>query len=144
EYDASTFDTDPFEPQPEGSGTIFPFWVPRPEGGYVELPCTLAQDFTVFVMMGGRDISVWQRKIEWIANKGGMALLNAHPDYMDFGTARATREEYPARLYEDFLQWTRQRFGDEIWAVLPRDMASFWRARVGAATRGADHSGRSC
>lgn len=28
-YDASTFDTDPFEPQPDGVGTIFPFWVPR-------------------------------------------------------------------------------------------------------------------
>ena len=27
EYDASTFDTDPFEPQPDGMGTIFPFWV---------------------------------------------------------------------------------------------------------------------
>ena len=25
EYDASTFDTDPFEPQPDGAGTIFPF-----------------------------------------------------------------------------------------------------------------------
>ena len=29
-YDASTFDTDPFEPQPEGRHTIFPFWVPQP------------------------------------------------------------------------------------------------------------------
>ena len=28
-YDASTFDTDPFEPQPDGVGTIFPFWVPE-------------------------------------------------------------------------------------------------------------------
>jgi len=27
EYDSSTFDTDPFEPQPDGMGTIFPFWV---------------------------------------------------------------------------------------------------------------------
>jgi hypothetical protein len=26
-YDASTFDTDPFEPQPDGVETIFPFWV---------------------------------------------------------------------------------------------------------------------
>jgi hypothetical protein len=25
----STFDTDPFEPQPDGMGTIFPFWVPN-------------------------------------------------------------------------------------------------------------------
>src|SRR5215831_14791622 len=53
-YDASTFDTDPFEPQPEGRHTIFPFWVPAPSGiddrsgtsdhtsrsGYVELPYT--------------------------------------------------------------------------------------------------------
>ena len=34
EYDTSTFDTDPFEPQPDGVGTIFPFMVegeqPRP------------------------------------------------------------------------------------------------------------------
>ena len=29
EYDASTFDTDPFEPQPDGMSTIFPFWVPN-------------------------------------------------------------------------------------------------------------------
>ena len=28
-YDMSTFDTDPFEPQPDGVNTIFPFWVPR-------------------------------------------------------------------------------------------------------------------
>ena len=27
EYDQSSFDTDPFEPQPEGAGTIFPFAV---------------------------------------------------------------------------------------------------------------------
>jgi hypothetical protein len=28
-YDMSTFDTDPFEPEPDGVNTIFPFWVPR-------------------------------------------------------------------------------------------------------------------
>ena len=32
QYDASTFDTDPFEPQPQGRHTIFPFWVPNPNG----------------------------------------------------------------------------------------------------------------
>jgi hypothetical protein len=30
EYDASTFETDPFEPMPDGVGTIFPFWIPAP------------------------------------------------------------------------------------------------------------------
>ena len=31
EYDASTFDVDPFEPQPDGAQTVFPFWVPKPD-----------------------------------------------------------------------------------------------------------------
>lgn len=31
QYDSSTFDTDPFEPQPDGVGTIFPFRVPASE-----------------------------------------------------------------------------------------------------------------
>ena len=35
QYDASTFDTDPFEPQPDGGHTIFPFWVPRPNGSSI-------------------------------------------------------------------------------------------------------------
>lgn len=35
-YDASTFDTDPFEPQPDGVGTIFPFWVPFPHARQTE------------------------------------------------------------------------------------------------------------
>ncbi len=53
EYDASTFDTDPFEPQPDGMGTIFPFWVPGNDHqkGYVELPYTLPQDFLLFILM---------------------------------------------------------------------------------------------
>jgi hypothetical protein len=33
QYDASTFDTDPFEPLPQGGNTIFPFWVPRFSNG---------------------------------------------------------------------------------------------------------------
>jgi len=31
-YDASTFDTDPFEPQHDRAGTIFPFWVNGNDG----------------------------------------------------------------------------------------------------------------
>ena len=40
EHATSTFDTDPFEPEPDGCGTIFPYWVAAPDniGGYVELP----------------------------------------------------------------------------------------------------------
>ncbi len=93
EYDASTFDTDPFEPQADGMRTIFPFLVPRTNGRspYVELPYTLPQDFTLFVLLGCRDITVWKEKLEWIVSHGGMALLNTHPDYMRFDGASISK-----------------------------------------------------
>ena len=53
-YDASTFDTDPFEPQPDGAGTVFPFRVAgdSERKGFIELPYTLPQDSTLFFVLG--------------------------------------------------------------------------------------------
>jgi hypothetical protein len=101
QYDASTFDTDPFEPQPEG-------------------------DFTLFVLMGERDITIWKQKLDWIAEKGGMALLNVHPDYTSFDTGGIGAEDYPADYYRDFLSHVRKRFEGDYWHALPRDVAHFW------------------
>src|SRR5665213_496096 len=77
EYDSSTFDTDPFEPEYDGVRTIFPFWVSGPDGtGFVELPYTMAQDFTLFVVLRETNIDIWKKKLDWIVQRGGMALLN--------------------------------------------------------------------
>ncbi len=127
QYDSSTFDTDPFEPQPDGVETIFPFYVPYDfgPGGFVELPYTLPQDFTLFVLMQEDSISIWKRKLDWIARNGGMALLNTHPDYMNFGNARPGREEYPSRLYEEFLHYVKSRYAGQYWHVLPKELAEY-------------------
>lgn len=131
EYDASTFDTDPFEPQPEGVETIFPFIVQRGPGdrGYVELPYTLPQDFTLFILMKERTIDVWKRKLDWVAEHGGMALLITHPDYMAVGAGRRRMDEYPIERYRELLDYIRDRYGDRYWNPLPREIARFWRAR---------------
>ena len=84
-YDASTFDTDPFEPQPDGVNTIFPFWVPGPNcRGYVELPYTLIQDFNLFVVLKERSIDIWKHKLDWIVAHGGMALVTVTPGLRGF------------------------------------------------------------
>ena len=129
QYDASTFDTDPFEPQPDGAGTIFPFWVQsKSDGkGYVELPYTLPQDHSLFIIMREKDISIWKKKLDWIAENGGMALLVTHPDYMNFGQKRPKLEEYPILYYREFLEYIKGRYEGEYWHVLPRDMARFWK-----------------
>jgi hypothetical protein len=131
QYDSSTFDTDPFEPQPDGAGTIFPFWVSgnHTQKGYVELPYTLSQDFTLFVLMKERNIDIWKRKLNWLVENGGMALLNTHPDYMNFDGKKLGIEEYPAIYYKEFLEYIRSRYKDQYWNVLPKEMARFWLMR---------------
>jgi hypothetical protein len=132
EYDASTFDTDPFEPKPLGAGTIFPFIITRAETKkqYVELPYTLAQDFTLFVLMQQRTTDIWKRKLDWLVRRGGMALINTHPDYMCFNGAACKSEEYPAQHYEQFLRHVQTTQGGRYWHVLPRDLARFWMRTV--------------
>lgn len=128
EYDASTFDTDPFEPQPEGALTIFPFWMPRPGGGgYVELPYTLPQDSTLFLVLQEKSPEIWKRKLDWIVKCGGMALVNVHPDYLGFGEARLRAAEFPAAWYEEFLQYVKTNYAGQYWNVLPRELAGWYR-----------------
>ena len=135
EYDASTFDTDPFEPEPDGVQTIFPFWVPGPAGqGYVELPYTLAQDFTLFVLLRETTIEMWKTKLDWIAAHGGMALLNVHPDYISFDGRRA-RDEFALSLYEEFLDYLNERYRDRFWPALPREVARFYRSSLPLSKR---------
>jgi glycosyltransferase involved in cell wall biosynthesis len=127
EYDSSTFDTDPFEPQPDAAKTIFPFTVIGENRDFVELPYTLPQDFTIMILMGHQDISVWKKKLDWVASQGGMALLITHPDYMQFDGEEKRPFTYPARLYKDFLEYVTETYSGRYWNGLPRDVASFWK-----------------
>ena len=136
EYECSTFDTDPFEPQPTGAHTIFPYWIHRPEDtaepgrrkGYVELPYTLPQDSTLFLLLREPDTEIWRRKTEWIIRRGGMVLMNVHPDYIDM-TGSRTRMTYPLAHYNEFLHWVRDQASEDVWHVLPREMSRFVSTR---------------
>ncbi|UCH66943.1 MAG: hypothetical protein JSW63_10985 [Ignavibacterium sp.] len=126
EYDLSTFDTDPFEPQSDGVGTIFPFVVKNKnkKDSYVELPYTLVQDFTLFILMAEKDIKVWKDKIDWIVEKGGMVLVNVHPDYVNFRN-KNTAEEFPVDLYIQLLIYVKEKYRHQYYNDLPKNIASF-------------------
>ncbi len=135
EYDASTFDTDPFEPQPDGVGTIFPFWVEgfKNKNGFVELPYTLPQDATMFLIFRDKTIDVWKRKVDWLAANGGMVLLNVHPDYLSFNGNKPRTSEYSSSLYEDFLAYVKERYEGQYWHALPREIAQYVRHQQSVA-----------
>lgn len=142
-YDSSTFDTDPFEPQPQGRKTIFPFWVPSPaesngylngkiagtkfaaSSGYVELPYTLPQDSTLFLLLRERHPDIWIEKLDWIAKHGGMAMVNVHPDYLRFENEPPSARNYEVEFYVRFLKYVRERYKDLFWQPLPREMAEY-------------------
>jgi hypothetical protein len=174
EYDASTFDTDPFEPEPEGHHTIFPFWVSvhtaqksearsqksdlgcnlqsaegpirrseRPISGvigrgYVELPYTLPQDSTLFLLLREETIDIWLRKLDWIAQHGGMALIDVHPDYLCFDGARPRSREYPVSRYKSFLEYVSRHYGGAFWNTTPKKVARFCAGatKISAAGQG--------
>jgi hypothetical protein len=131
EYDASTFDTDPFEPQPDGVTSIFPFWVPSHTNGsgFVELPYTLVQDFTLFILMNEKNIKIWKQKLDWIALHGGMVLVNVHPDYMNFGDTKIKPEEFPARYYEELLNYVNSEYAGQYWNGLAKDVARYYKKK---------------
>lgn len=129
DYATSCFDTDPFEPQPDGVGTIFPFVVNNNEHNhnYVELPYTLSQDFTLLVLMKEKTINIWKLKLDWIAKNGGMAMLNSHPDYMNFNPDCSWNGMYPVTYYKEFLNYVSENYAGQFYHVFPNDIAIFWK-----------------
>ncbi len=125
DYDTSTFDTDPFEPQPNGQETVFPFIVERERGpSYVEMPYTLPQDSTLFVVLGETSPRVWIEKLDWIVSVGGLALINTHPDYMQLNGDERRRFEYPAAHYREFLEHVKAKYAGQYWQGLPRELVA--------------------
>ncbi len=115
EYDSSFFDTDPYEPIPGGTMSIWPFQL----GHFIELPYTLVQDHTLMVTLGEKTPRLWLDKVNFIQRYCGMALVNSHPDYL--------MQSDHFLIYENFLKEMRAR--DDFWHALPRQVARWWRER---------------
>jgi peptidoglycan/xylan/chitin deacetylase (PgdA/CDA1 family) len=118
EYDLSFFDTDPYEPMPGGTMSLWPFAI----GRFLELPYTLAQDHTLIAILGETTPRLWLDKVDFLRAYAGLALLNTHPDYLTLPHMR--------EVYTDFLRDMSTR-GD-YWHALPEEVAQWWRARAKA------------
>jgi peptidoglycan/xylan/chitin deacetylase (PgdA/CDA1 family) len=116
-YDCSVPHSDPFEPQPGGCCSVWPFFV----GSLVELPYTLPQDHTLFTLLGARSIAVWLEQVERLEAAFGLVQCVTHPDpgYLAEPKRRA--------LYAEFLTALAER--DGLWRALPSEVAEWWRLR---------------
>jgi hypothetical protein len=117
EYDCSVPHSDPYEPQPGGCCTPWPFFI----GPVVELPYTMPQDHTLFTVLGHDTNDVWIAQLDRLIAENGLVQCVTHPDpgYLGDRKKRA--------LYEEFLDVATASPG--LWHSLPRDVAAWWRQR---------------
>jgi hypothetical protein len=121
DYDSSCPDTDPYEPQPGGCCTWLPFF----NSAMVELPVTLAQDHTLFTILRHGDGAEWHTKARFLAEHGGMALLDTHPDYL-----------VERRVFMAYANFLHEFAGDpRAWHALPREVSAWWRQRAKSSVR---------
>jgi len=116
-YDGSIPHSDPFEPQPGGCCSLWPFFI----GNVVELPYTLPQDYTLFTLLGQRSPALWLEQADRIVDEYGLIHALSHPDRGYLGSTR-NRD-----CYREFLVALSER--SEIWKPLPRELATWWRRR---------------
>jgi hypothetical protein len=102
--------------------------------GYVELPYTLPQDFTLFLLLREQSANIWLQKVDWIARHRGMALVNVHPDYLCFGGAKPKAMEYPSTHYRALLEYVSQDYEGLFWNTTPRKVAQFFADAKAPAT----------
>jgi peptidoglycan/xylan/chitin deacetylase (PgdA/CDA1 family) len=121
EYDCTMPLSDPYEPQPGGCCSPWPYFI----GDTVELPWTLTQDHTLFTLRRHRDIALWLRQVERLRDAAGLIQALTHPDPGYLGEPRH------ARLYEAFLDHMAEHA--DLWSALPREIARWWRYRDSAA-----------
>jgi peptidoglycan/xylan/chitin deacetylase (PgdA/CDA1 family) len=116
-YDCTVPHSDPYEPQPGGCCTFWPYMLDQ----IVELPYTLPQDYTLFTLLRERSVSRWLQLSDAIEKRFGLIQCLSHPDrgYLGDPANRA--------LYEEFLDALVGR--ERLWKALPRDVAAWWRLR---------------
>ena len=123
EYDCTIPNSDPYEPQPGGCCSVWPFFV----GPVVELPYTLPQDHTLLTLLRRRSPEVWLEQAARIEAEYGLVQCVTHPD-------RGYLAEPEKRsIYAAFLQGLAEREG--LWRALPREIAAWWRHRAGGGGR---------
>jgi hypothetical protein len=83
----------------------------------------MVQDFTLFIILKEKTPRIWEQKIDWIAEHGGMVVLNTHPDYMNFDNNKCGLEEYPVEFYLPIIRYVQEKFEGLYWQALPSDVA---------------------
>jgi hypothetical protein len=128
-FDMSVPNVAHLDPQRGGCCTVMPYFI----GKLLEIPVTMAQDYTLFNILNDYSIDLWKRQAEKVLARNGLMSFIVHPDYVV--------GEREMAVYEELLGYIsalgRQR---NVWITTPGEVNRWWRER--AAMRLAKRNGR--
>jgi hypothetical protein len=117
-YDMSVPNVAHLEPKRGGCCTVMPFFI----GNILELPLTLAQDYSLFHILEDYSLGVWKQQLALIRERHGLMSFITHPDYLIDHGARA--------VYVSLLDHLKQMVAQEqIWDATPGEVDRWWRSR---------------
>jgi hypothetical protein len=121
-YDMSVPNVAHLEPQRGGCCTVMPYFI----GDVLELPLTIAQDYSVFHVLGDYSTRLWLEQIACIVEQNGLVSSITHPDYLIEPRARD--------VYVELLGHLRDlRDQDGLWVAPPAEIDGWWRTRQNLA-----------
>ena len=118
DYDMSVPNVAHLDPQRGGCCTVMPYFL----GDLLEVPVTTTQDYTLFHILGTKDIDLWREQVRLVSEMSGMLSFIIHPDYV---IAERGRNLFKA-LLEHLSEVCEER---HLWRALPREVNDWWRAR---------------
>jgi hypothetical protein len=117
-FDMSVPSTGRIEPQRGGCCSLMPFFI----GRLLELPLTTIQDHALFHILNDYSIDLWERQLDAIEERHGLATFLIHPDYVIDEPARTTYQALLAHI-------ARMRNDKGLWIALPNEVDRWWRQR---------------
>jgi hypothetical protein len=118
QYDMSVPTVSHLEPQRGGCCTVMPYFV----GKVLELPLTTVQDHGLFHVLGQYSMDLWQRQVETISSRHGLASFIVHPDYIVRDPAR--------QAYRSLLEYISRLVKERgFWLAFPAEINQWWRDR---------------
>ena len=73
--------------------------------------------------------AIWIKKLDWIVDNGGMALVNVHPDYLNFENKNEL-EQFQVNYYSDFLKFIKKKYSGKYWNALPKEVAEYYKKQL--------------
>jgi hypothetical protein len=119
EYDSSVSNSAPYEPQPGGCASCFPYAIDT----LIELPITLPQDHTLFSLLKETSSGTWLSTLRKIVEVNGVACVLTHPDPAEGYIGRPENEAHYRELLEALAD-------SHAWVPLPRELVRWWRLRA--------------